>query len=71
MHVCGHGLDDRGHPDHDVDERIGSLVSPLGTTLRPSDVCRAGDICAVTKLAHAETGDTLSSKDDPYLMRPG
>jgi elongation factor G len=70
VHVCGHGLADRGHPDHDIDERIGSLVSPLGKTLRPIDVCHAGDICAVTKLAHAETGDTLSGKDDPYLMAP-
>jgi elongation factor G len=68
VHVCGHGLADRGHPDHDVDERVGSLSSPLGKTLRPMDACAAGDICAVTKLAHAETGDTLSGKDDPYLM---
>ncbi len=70
VHVCGHGMADRGHPDHDVDERIGSLVSPLGKTLRPLDVCRAGDICAVTKLATAETGDTLSNKDNPFLMAP-
>ena len=70
VHVCGHGQAERGHPDHDIDERVGSLVSPLGKTLRPIDVCRAGDICAVTKLAHAETGDTLSGKDDPYLMAP-
>ena len=33
VHVCGHGLEDRGHPDHDVDERIGALVSPLGKAL--------------------------------------
>ncbi len=70
VHVCGHGLEERGHPDHDIDERIGALVSPLGKTLRPLDICRAGDICAVTKLGHAETGDTLSGKDDPYLMAP-
>ena len=53
---------------HDVDERIGGLASPLGKTLRPIDSCYAGDICAVTKLAHAETGDTLSGAGDPYLM---
>ncbi len=70
VHVCGHGMADRGHPDHDIDERTGTLVSPLGRTLRPIDVCGAGDISAVTKLAHAETGDTLSGKDDPYLMTP-
>jgi elongation factor G len=70
VHVCGHGLADRGHPDHDVDERTGALASPLGKTLRPLDECAAGDICAVTKLATAETGDTLSQQDDPYLMTP-
>jgi elongation factor G len=70
IHVCGHGMEQRGHPDHDVDERSGALASPLGRTLRPMDECTAGDICAVTKLATAETGDTLSHKDDPYLMTP-
>jgi elongation factor G len=70
VHVCGHGLADRGHPDHDVDERTGALASPMGRLLRPVDECRAGDICAVTKLTTAETGDTLSDKDDPYLMAP-
>ena len=40
VHVCGHGLADRGHPDHDVDERIGALVAALGKTLRAVDDCR-------------------------------
>ncbi len=70
IHVCGHGLADRGHPDHDVDERTGTLASPLGRTLSTVDHCLAGDICAVTKLAHAETGDTLSIREDPFLMAP-
>ena len=30
IHVSGHGMTDRGHPDHDVDERIGAVSSPLG-----------------------------------------
>jgi elongation factor G len=68
VHVSGHGLADRGHADHDVDEKIGALTSPLGKQQRPIDKVTAGDICAVAKLASAETGDTLSSKDQPLLM---
>jgi len=68
LHVSGHGLTDRGHDDHDADERIGSVLSPLGTTLRPVSECIAGDVCAVTKLLSAETGDTISAKDRPLLV---
>jgi elongation factor G len=70
VHVSGHGLEERGHPDHDIDEKVGALSMPLGKTLTPITECLAGDICAVTKLGHAETGDTLSSKDDPLLVEP-
>jgi elongation factor G len=70
VHVSGHGMADRGHPDHDVDERIGALSSPLGATLRPVAACPAGDICAVARLTSAETGDTLSSPEEPRLMKP-
>ncbi|MDF5752013.1 elongation factor G-like protein EF-G2 [Spongiactinospora sp. TRM90649] len=69
VHVSGHGLADRGHEDHDVDERIGTLSSPLGKTQRPAAKCVAGDIVAVAKLSRAETGDTLSDKDRPLLMK--
>jgi elongation factor G len=74
VHVSGHfsaffGAD-RGHDDHDVDERIGALTSPLGKTQRTVSRCVAGDICAVAKLTRAETGDTLSDKDTPLLMEP-
>jgi elongation factor G len=68
VHVSGHGLADRGHEDHDVDERVGALSSPLGKTQRPISQCMAGDICAIAKLNRAETGDTLSEKDDPVLI---
>jgi elongation factor G len=70
VHVSGHGMAERGHPDHDVDERIGAISSLLGGTLRPVPSCPAGDICAVARLGSAETGDTLSSPEDPRLMRP-
>jgi elongation factor G len=68
VHVSGHGLADRGHEDHDVDERIGALSSPLGKLQRTAAKCVAGDIVAVAKLSRAETGDTLSDKERPMLM---
>ncbi len=70
VHVSGHGRASRGHPDHDDDERIGALTSPLGKQQRPLSSCSAGSICAVAKLGTAETGDTLSSKEQPLLMEP-
>jgi elongation factor G len=68
LHVSGHGRAASGHEDHDDDERIGALTSPLGKQQRPLTACAAGDICAVAKLGTAETGDTLSDKDHPLLM---
>jgi elongation factor G len=68
VHVSGHGRAASGHPDHDADERIGALTSPLGKTQRSISSCAAGDICAVAKLTSAETGDTLSDKEKPLLM---
>jgi elongation factor G len=70
VHVSGHFLADRGHEDHDVDEKVGAISSPLGKTQRTVAQAIAGDICAVAKLTRAETGDTLSAKDDPLLMEP-
>ncbi|GAA2516886.1 elongation factor G-like protein EF-G2 [Streptomyces longisporus] len=70
VHVSGHGLADRGHEDHDVDERIGALSTPFGKQQRTVTHAIAGDLVCVAKLNRAETGDTLSSKDDPLLMEP-
>jgi elongation factor G len=70
VHVSGHGLEQRGHPDHDSDERIAHLYAPLGSALREVPYCVAGDICAITKSTTAETGDTLSAKDQPLLVTP-
>ena len=70
VHVSGHGRGASGHPDHDDDERIGALTSPLGKQQRGIAACAAGDICAVAKLTGAETGDTLSDKETPLLMEP-
>ncbi|MDX6326040.1 MAG: elongation factor [Nocardioidaceae bacterium] len=74
VHVSGHFSSffggDSGHPDHDEDERIGALSIPLGKQLRPAEAVIAGDICAIAKLSRAETGDTLSEKDNPLVLRP-
>jgi elongation factor G len=68
VHVSGHGRAASGHRDHDDDERVGALTSPLGKQQRSVTQCAAGDIGAVAKLSTAETGDTLSDKDNPLLM---
>ncbi len=65
VHVSGHG---ETRPAHDEDERVGALSSPFGATLRPVASAPAGDLVAVARLSHAETGDTLSSKEDPLLV---
>jgi len=70
VHVSGHGGESRGHPDHDTDERVGQIFSPLGTTLRPIERAVAGDICAIARLGSAETGDTVSARTAPLLIEP-
>jgi elongation factor G len=70
VHISGHGLEERGHRDHDADERIAHIYSPLGSAQREVPLCVAGDICAITKSNAAETGDTISAKDNPLLVEP-
>ncbi|HZZ47469.1 MAG TPA: elongation factor G-like protein EF-G2 [Pseudonocardia sp.] len=77
VHVSGHGWNqsngstpqDDEHV-HDQDERLAHVYSPLGATLREVSSCVAGDICALTKLGSAETGDTVSAPDHPLLLAP-
>ena len=76
LHVCGHlqkfaphHVD--AHPDHDTDdERVGPLSAPLGDETRPKPYAIAGDLVLVSKLAAAETSDTLSNKARPALVEP-
>lgn len=78
VHVSGHFASFFGtgngnghaHPDHDEDERIGVLSFPLGKQQRPASAVVAGDICAIGKLSRAETGDTLSDKSEPLVLKP-
>ncbi len=62
----GNGNDDDG--GHDAAARLAHLYAPLGATLREVDECVAGDICALTKLGGAATGDTVSDADHPLLL---
>lgn len=74
VHVSGHFSAIFGpqstHADHDEDERIGTLSFPLGKQQRPAPVVVAGDICAIGRLSRAETGDTLSDKSEPLVLKP-
>jgi elongation factor G len=74
VHVSGHFTSFFGaansHADHDEDERIGTLSFPLGKQQRPATSVVAGDLCAIGRLTRAETGDTLSDKAEPLLLRP-
>ena len=70
LHVSGHFLSDRGHDDHDTDERAGAISSALGAQLTPVSAGVAGDIVTVARLSRAETGDTLSDPATPLLVEP-
>lgn len=70
IHVVGRALTERGHDAHDSDERVSHIYSPLGENLREVSHCVAGDICALTKIGSAETGDTVSTPDDPMMIAP-
>ncbi|KQV72074.1 elongation factor G [Nocardioides sp. Root122] len=77
VHVSGHrsvwttgGDPTSSHPDHDEDERIGSLSVPVGKSQRPVHSVTAGDLCAIGRLSRAETSDTLSSVETPLVLEP-
>ncbi|WP_300011858.1 elongation factor G-like protein EF-G2 [Pseudonocardia sp.] len=74
VHVSGHhGVvpaqrGDEADGGHDADERLAHVYAPLGATLDEVDAVVAGDICALTKLGSAETGDTVSAAEHPLLL---
>ncbi len=77
VHVSGHFARFSGHPEdeswhaeHDLDERAGAISRPLGAALTAVTRAVAGDIVSVARLAHAETGDTLSDPADPAVLSP-
>jgi len=67
LHVSGHGGAERGHPDHDDDEKSANL---LDAGLNPIDAAVAGQLCVVARLASAETGDALSEQGQPLSILP-
>ncbi|KQZ67089.1 elongation factor G-like protein EF-G2 [Nocardioides sp. Root151] len=74
VHVSGHFSSFFGsatsHADHDDDERIGGLSYPFGKQLVTARKVVAGDIAAIGRLTSAETGDTLSSVEQPRVLEP-
>ncbi|MCW2523748.1 MAG: elongation factor [Frankiales bacterium] len=67
LHVTGRGAEERGHPDHDADEKPATLLS---TSLVPLERVVAGNICLLSRLGSAETGDTLCEPGRPLVLLP-
>jgi len=76
VHVSGHlqqFAQDHlgGHDDHDEDlDRVGGLAAPLADESRPKAQAIAGELALVSRLAGAETTDSLSSPNRPALVEP-
>ncbi|MGH3568874.1 MAG: GTP-binding protein, partial [Pseudonocardia sp.] len=68
VHIPAQRSGENSNGGHDADERLAHVYAPLGATLREIDACIAGDICALTKIGSAETGDTVSAADHPLLL---
>ncbi len=64
VHVSGHcPRADRGHEDHDVDERVGALSSPLGKTQRT--------VAAVHRRRHLRGRQADPRRDRRHAVRQG
>jgi elongation factor G len=75
VHVSGHlelldGPTGEGHEAHDDDVRPGAVSAPLDGELLTKDHAIAGEVVVVTKLAGAQTSDTLSDPSRPLLVTP-
>ncbi len=52
------------------DERVGQLLLLHGKDQEPTGELRAGEIGAVAKLSVTQTGDTLTTRDKPFVLPP-
>ena len=65
-----HSHDHVWNPNRNEEERIGQLLHLKGKDQEPVGEVKAGEIAAVPKLIHTETGDTLSSRERPLTLAP-
>ncbi len=65
-----HGQGHAWNANRDEDERIGQLLLLHGKDQEPIGQLMAGEIGAVAKLATTETGDTLSTREQPVVLPP-
>jgi elongation factor G len=75
VHVSGHlellGVPTgEGHAAHDDDVRPGAIAASFDGELLPKTEAIAGEVVVVTKLATAQTSDTISSPEAPLLVTP-
>ena len=75
VHVSGHlellGVPTgEGHAPHDDDVRPGAVAAPFDGELLTKSQAIAGEVVVVTKLATAQTSDTISSPERPLLVTP-
>ncbi|HET7474286.1 MAG TPA: elongation factor G [Candidatus Limnocylindrales bacterium] len=65
-----HGQAHAWNANRDEDERIGGLLLLHGKEQEAIGELQAGEIGAVAKLGATETGDTLSSRENPVILPP-
>jgi elongation factor G len=75
VHVSGHlerlGVPTgEGHVAHDEDVRPGAIAAPFDEDLLTKTEAGAGEVVVVTKLATAQTSDSVSSPERPLLVTP-
>ena len=75
VHVSGHmellgTPTGEGHAAHDEDVRPGAVAAPFDGELLTKQAAIAGEVVVVTKLATAQTSDSLSDPGQPLLVTP-